>query len=145
MRSHRNTVVAAGFVLALGAAPALAEAQAATVLSCKLTIEDGVRANPPSTVFVRIGADEFSDFADGVWGRNFCGAHGGGQAPEVVCQIHQGDFRADWAWRSNVGRLERHIVLDLRTGQFTDRDHNGLERKGTCTPSAEPPGKPAKS
>jgi hypothetical protein len=52
--------------------------------------------------------------------------------------IQQGAFRADWVWRSNVGKLERHVLLDLSTGELTDRDHNGLEKKGVCRPAPDP-------
>jgi hypothetical protein len=120
------------------AAPATCFAQSVSFLSCSLSVDDGAAANPPSTLLLKVSTAEYEDFKDGAWGRNLCGPHGGGQAPDVVCQIYDGAFRVDWVWRSNVGVLERHVLLDLKTGELIDRDHNGLEKKGVCRPTPDP-------
>jgi hypothetical protein len=130
---------AAALVLAAAiAAPGLACAQSASVLSCRLSVDDGEPANPPSTLVVRVASNEYEDFRDGAWGRNLCGSHGGGEAPDVQCMIRDGHFQADWTWNSNIGRLERHVLLNLATGELTDSDHNGLEKKGVCRPASDP-------
>jgi hypothetical protein len=148
MRFFRNGPAA--WVLAAAvvtAAPGAALAQAETILSCQLSVDDGEPVSPPATVFLRVSSDTFEDFRDGAWGRNFCGPHGGVEAPDAACFINQGAFRVDWVWKSNVGKLERHVLLDLRSGQLTDSDHNGLERKGVCKPASDPsiqsPAKPS--
>lgn len=142
MRFFRNRwsalAVAAAAIAAPGLACAQAAAQAATVLSCQLSVDDGAPASPPATLIVRVAPDEYADFSDGAWGRNLCGAHGGGEAPDVKCAIRDHAFVADWTWDSNIGRLERHVLLNLDTGQLTDRDHNGLEKKGVCRPAGDP-------
>lgn len=128
----------AAAIAAPGLASAQAAAQSAAVLSCRLSVDDGAKADPPSTLIVRVSPEEYTDFKDGGWGRNLCGAHGGGEAPDVTCMIHEGHFQADWIWNSNIGRLERHVLLNLATGELTDRDHNGLEKKGVCRPASDP-------
>ena len=127
--------------------PAVASAQAETILSCQLSVDDGESANSPTTLFLRVSPDTYEDFRDGAWGRNFCGAHGGGDAPDAKCFINQGTFRVDWVWKNYIAKLERHVLLDLQTGELTDSDQNGLERKGVCKPAPDPsaqsPAKPA--
>jgi hypothetical protein len=148
MRFFRNGpaawVIAAAVVAAV---PGVASAQAETILSCQLSVDEGEPANPPTTLFLRVSPDSYEDFRDGAWGRNFCGPHGGGEAPDAKCFINRGAFRVDWVWTSNVGKLERHVLLDLQSGQLSDSDHNGLERKGVCKPASDPsaksPAKPA--
>jgi hypothetical protein len=139
MRVFRNGpaawVLAAAVVVA---APGAALAQAETILSCQLSVDDGTPVSPPATLFLRVSPGTYEDFRDGDWGRNFCGPHGGGEAPDAECFINQGAFRVDWVWKSNVGKLERHVLLDLRSGELTDSDHNGLERKGVCKPASDP-------
>ena len=139
MRFFRNgpaaCVLAAAVVVA---APGAALAQAETILSCRLSVDDGEAVSPPTTLFLRVSPETYEDFRDGAWGRNFCGPHGGGEAPPVECFINRGAFRVDWTWTSNVGKLERHVLLDLRSGALTDSDHNGLERKGVCRPAPDP-------
>jgi hypothetical protein len=142
MRLFRNGSAAWTIVALILAAPASALAQSASILSCVLSVDDGEKAEPPTTLVLKVSPGEFEDFKDGTWGRNLCGPHGGGQAPDVVCQIYNGAFRADWVWRSNVGVLERHVLLDLATGELTDRDHNGLEKKGVCRPAPDPTAQP---
>jgi len=146
MRFFRNGpaawTLAAAVVMA---APGVALAQAETILSCRLSVDDGEPAKPPVTLFLRVSPDTYEDFRDGVWGRNFCGPHGGGEAPDAQCFINQGAFRIDWVWKSNVGKLERHVLLDLQSGELTDSDHNGLERKGVCKPAPDPSAHPASS
>lgn len=137
MRFFPTGPAALGVAAALLAAPAASFAQSASFLSCSLSVDDGAPASPPSTLVLKVSSSEYEDFKDGDWGRNLCGSHGG-QAPDVVCQVYDGAFRVDWVWRSNVGVLERHVRLDLKTGELTDRDHNGLERKGVCRPTPEP-------
>jgi hypothetical protein len=133
----------------VSALPAAAMAQADAILSCQLSVDEGEPAKPPTTLFLRVApggpgvAGVYEDFRDGAWGRNFCGPHGGGEAPDAECFIHQGAFRVDWVWKSNVGKLERHVLLNLQSGDLTDSDHNGLERKGVCTPAPDPSAKPA--
>jgi hypothetical protein len=123
---------------AVMAVPGAAVAQAETILSCQLSVDDGEPVSPPTTLFLRVSPGVYEDFRDGAWGRNFCGPHGGGEAPDAECFIHQGAFRVDWVWKSNVGKLERHVLLDLQSGELTDSDHNGLERKGVCRPAPDP-------
>jgi hypothetical protein len=139
MRFFRNGpaawVLAAAVVVA---APGAALAQADTILSCQLSVDDGAPANPPANLFLRVSPGVYEDFRDGAWGRNFCGPHGGGEAPDAQCYINQGAFRVDWVWKSNIGKLERHVLLDLQSGELTDSDHNGLERKGVCKPAPDP-------
>lgn len=136
MRLFPNSLAIFAVAAAVGLAPGSALAQ--TFLACQLSVDDGARVDPPSTLILRVSPDEFSDFRDGAWGRNLCGAHGGGEAPDVQCAIRDHHFQADWVWDSNVGKLERHVLLNLNTGELTDRDHNGLERKGVCRPTSEP-------
>lgn len=124
--------------VAVTAAPGVALAQAETILSCQLSVDEGNPVNPPTTLFLRVSPDTYEDFRDGAWGRNFCGPHGGGIAPDADCFINQGAFRVDWVWKSNVGKLERHVLLDLGSGELTDSDHNGVERKGVCKPAPDP-------
>jgi hypothetical protein len=139
MRFFRNGPATWVFAAAvIVAAPGAASAQAETILSCQLSVDDGEPANPPAALLLRVSPDTYEDFRDGAWGRNFCGPHGGGEAPDARCYINQGAFRVDWVWKSNIGMLERHVLLDLRSGELTDSDHNGLERKGVCKPAPDP-------
>jgi hypothetical protein len=131
IRRPLGALAAAGVLGAL-AAPAFAD-----IMACKLSIEDGVKVDPPTTLIVRVSADEYTAFKDGAWGRNYCGWHGG-EAPTVLCGVREGAFTADWSWDTSIGHLERHIVLKLSTGALTDRDHNGLEQKGVCAPAPDP-------
>ena len=149
MRFFRNGPAAWAVAAAVSALPAAASAQAETILSCQLSVDEGEPVKPPTTLFLRVepgvpgASGVYEDFRDGTWGRNFCGPHGGGEAPDAACFIHQGAFRVDWVWQSNVGKLERHVLLNLQSGELTDSDHNGLERKGVCTPAPDPSVKPA--
>lgn len=136
-RNHLAVAVLLGALLSAGPS-----AQAA-VLTCKLSVDDGQRVSPPVDMTIRVSPDEYVRWTDGGWTRNQCGAHGGA-APDVLCAVHDGHFQADFAWESNVGRLERHVVLNLANGDLVVRDHNGLEQKGVCLPGAEPAPRPPK-
>jgi hypothetical protein len=146
MRFFRNGPAAWVFAAAVAAAPGVAVAQAETILSCQLSVDEGEPAKPPTTLFLRVSPDTYEAFRDGAWGRNFCGPHTG-EAPDAKCFINQGALQIDWVWKTYIAKLERHVLLDLRTGQLTDSDQNGLERKGVCKPASDPaaqsPAKPA--
>lgn len=147
MRFFRNGAATWALAAAVLAAPAATSAQTEAILSCQLSLDNGERATPPTTLFLRVSPDTYEDFRDGAWGRNFCGAHAGGDAPDARCYINRGAFRVDWVWKTYIAKLERHVLLDLQTGELTDSDQNGLERKGICKPAPDPsvsaPAKPA--
>jgi hypothetical protein len=122
---------------ALAVACGASAAGAAQILACKLSIDDGQRQSPPDEMTISVAPDAFLKWTDTGWSRNQCGNHGG-IAPDVACSIHDGHFQADFAWESNIGRLERHVVLNLTSGELIVHDHNGLEQKGVCRPAPEP-------
>jgi hypothetical protein len=144
---HRPSGVSRLAGPALGVATALAmglailcvaeTAGAAQILACKLSIDDGQRQSPPSDMTISVAPDEWLKWTDTGWTRNQCGNHGG-VAPDVACSIHDGHFQADFDWESNIGRLERHVVLNLTSGELIVRNHNGLEQKGVCRPAPAP-------
>lgn len=138
MRVLRNGPAIWALAAAVLAVPAAASAQVETILSCQLSVENGEPVHPPTTLFLRVSPGTYEDFRDGAWGRNFCGAHGGGDAPDAECFVNRGAFRVDWVWKTYIAKLERHVLLDLRTGELTDSDQNGLERKGVCKPAPDP-------
>jgi hypothetical protein len=142
MERLRTRSIACGAALLLAVTLVGGGAEAAQVMACKLTIDDGQAVKPPSDLILRLSATELNDWTETGWGRNQCGPHGG-IAPDVICEIHDGHFQADFLWQSNIGLLERHVVLNLTSGEFSERDHNGLEKKGICRPAPEPELHPA--